>query len=70
MVIERVEDFVYLESIISLSGGTNEHVAQRNRKAKGVFLVPSWYTGVQITAEEPSVIHLFGTGHLTTLKFS
>lgn len=36
-VVERVEEFVYLGSTVSTTGGTDEDVAQRIRKAKGVF---------------------------------
>jgi hypothetical protein len=35
--IERVEEFLYLGSIVSKLCGTDEDVAQRIRKAKGVF---------------------------------
>lgn len=42
--IERVEQFQYLGSIISTTGGTEEDVSQRIRKAKGAYaqLTPIW----------------------------
>jgi len=42
--IEEVGSFVYLGSVVSESGGTDEDVASRIKKANGVFvqLYPVW----------------------------
>ena len=42
--IEEVGSFVYLGSVVSVSGGTEEDVASRIKKANGVFvqLYPVW----------------------------
>ena len=44
MEIEEVGSFVYLGSVVSESGGTEEDVASRIKKANGVFvqLHPVW----------------------------
>jgi len=44
MEIEKVGSFVYLGSVVSESGGTEEDVASRIKKANGVFvqLYPVW----------------------------
>jgi len=44
MEIEEVGSFVYLGSVVSDSGGTEEDVASRIKKANGVFfqLYPGW----------------------------
>ena len=38
--IEEVGSFVYLGSVMSVSGGTEEDVASRIKKANGVFFSP------------------------------
>jgi hypothetical protein len=42
--IEEVESFVYLGSVVSKTGGTEEDVSSRIKKANGVFvqLYPIW----------------------------
>jgi len=42
--IEEVGSFVYLGSVVSVNGGTEEDVASRIKKANGIFvqLYPVW----------------------------
>jgi hypothetical protein len=44
MIIEEVESFVYLGSVISKTEGTEEDVASRIKRANGAFvqLYPIW----------------------------
>jgi hypothetical protein len=45
--IEEVGSFVYLGSVVSVNGGTEQDVASRIQKANGVFvqLYPVWRNG-------------------------
>jgi hypothetical protein len=55
--IEEVGSFVYLESVVSESGGTEEDVASRIKKANGVFVV---WRNLNISKEvKLRIIYLF-----------